>query len=491
LNTQLNNILQQIDLTETIGNTDSRYNKLVFDSREAGKGDVFVAVRGTRVDGHRFITDVIDKGVLAVICEELPAELNPEVAYIRVGNSAVALAKAASAFYDNPSQKLKLIGVTGTNGKTSTVFFLHQLFKNLGYKTGMLSTVENMIGERRIAATHTTGDALQINENLHNMVEKGCSYCFMEISSHAIDQDRIAGLKIHGAIFTNITHDHLDYHKSFDKYIAAKKKLFDGLAADSFALVNADDRNASVMLQNTAARIASYSLKRPADYKGKIIENLFDGLHLNIDRQEIWCRLVGSFNAYNLMAVYGAARLEGFTTDEILPCLSGLTPVEGRFEVIRSDKGVTAIVDYAHTPDALQNVLQTINAVRPGNEHLITVIGAGGDRDRQKRPVLARVACELSNRVILTSDNPRSEKPEAIIAEMETGLDNESRQKAVKIPDRREAIKTACMISCMSDIILIAGKGHETYQEINGIKHHFDDREVVREFLNMTTEKNR
>lgn len=483
MNRNLSDILDGIEVQRIEGKTDLLVNNLVFDSRKAGKGDLFIAVKGTHIDGHQFIAEVVGQGVVAVICQDLPSEMLPDVTYIVVLNSAVALAKAASAFFDHPSRKLKVIGITGTNGKTSTVFFLYHLFKSLGFKVGLLSTIENLIGDERIPSTHTTADALQISDNLNKMVEQGCDYCFMEMSSHAIDQERIAGLKIHGAVFTNITHDHLDYHQTFEKYISAKKKLFDQLPADAFALVNVDDRNGMVMLQNTAARKLTYSLKSPSDFKAKIIENRFEGLHLNIENRELWCRLVGSFNAYNLMAVYAVARVEGFQPEEVLPQLSKLSPVEGRFQVIQSKAGITAIVDYAHTPDALKNVLQTINAVRPGNEHLITIIGAGGDRDRLKRPILAKVACQLSDRVILTSDNPRSESPEAIIAEMEAGLDSQMKRKAIKITDRRDAIKTAVMISLKGDIILVAGKGHETYQEIHGVKHHFDDREIVNEYL--------
>lgn len=480
----LDEILAGIEVQKIEGKTDLLIQHLVFDSRKAGAGDLFVAVKGTHVDGHVFIPGVVEHGAAAVICEVMPAEFSPNVTYIAVANSAIALAKAASAYYGHPSRKLKIIGITGTNGKTSTVFFLYNLYKSLGFKVGLLSTIENLIGDERIVSTHTTADAIQINENLNKMVAHGCDYCFMEMSSHAIDQERIAGLKIHGAVFSNITHDHLDYHQTFDKYIQAKKKLFDQLPADAFALVNVDDRNGMVMLQNTAARKFTYSLKSPSDFKAKIIENRFEGLQLNIDNQELWCRLVGSFNAYNLLAVYAVARIEGFQQQEVLPELSKLMPVEGRFQVIQSKLGITAIVDYAHTPDALKNVLQTINAVRPGNEHLITIIGAGGDRDKLKRPVLARVASQLSDRVILTSDNPRSENPETIINEMEAGLDIPMKRKAIKITDRREAIKTAVMISLKGDIILVAGKGHETYQEVNGVKHHFDDREILNEYLN-------
>lgn len=481
---KLTDILSSIDVKQIFGTLDQNVHNVSFDSRTAKTGDLFVAVKGTRTDGHHFIPDVVSGGITAVICEHLPEKRTENVTYILVKNSAEALAKASCAFFGHPSGKLKVIGITGTNGKTSTVFFLYHLFRALGYKAGLLSTIKNLIDGQEIPSTHTTGDAMQINQNLRAMVDRGCDYCFMEMSSHAIDQDRIAGLNIHGAVFTNITHDHLDYHLTFENYIKAKKKLFDQLTPASFALVNADDRNGMVMLQNTSARKFTYALKSPSDYKGKIIENRFEGLQLRIDNRELWCRLVGSFNAYNLMAVYAVARIEGFQPDEILPELSRLTPVEGRFQVIGSKAGITAIVDYAHTPDALQNVLQTINEVRPHNEHLITIIGAGGDRDKLKRPILAKVACQLSDRVFLTSDNPRSENPDTIIDDMEAGLDGALKRKAIRITDRREAIKTAIMISLKGDIILVAGKGHETYQEIKGVKFHFDDREILLEYLN-------
>jgi len=480
----LDKILQSVKGCKAIGDTNRQLANLVFDSRKAGEGDLFVAVKGVHNDGHQFINQVAEKRVAAIICEKIPENARTDVTFIIVKNSAIALGQAASAWYDHPSHKLKVIGITGTNGKTSTVFLLYHLFKELGFTTGLLSTIENRIGDEIMASTHTTADAVQINQNLAKMAEAGCEYCFMELSSHAIDQDRIAGLKIRGAIFSNITHDHLDYHLTFENYIKAKKKLFDELQPDAFSLVNTDDRNGLVMLQNCAARRFSYSLKTMSDFKAKIIENRFDGLLMNIDNREVWCRLVGTFNAYNLLAVYSVARIEGFTQEEILPALSRLQPVEGRFQVIHSESGITAIVDYAHTPDALKNVLQTINEVRPGNENLITIIGAGGDRDRLKRPVLANIACQLSDRVILTSDNPRTEKPEDILADMEAGLDIIQKKKTIKIADRREAIKTAVMISLKGDIILIAGKGHETYQEVNGVKTHFDDREIVHEYLN-------
>ncbi len=476
--------MTDIKTEAVIGSADMQIEKIEFDSRELGKGDLFVAVKGTRTDGHNFIAAAIEKGAIAVICEEIPANAPEGVTFIRVKNSAVALGQAAAAYYQHSGKKLRVVGVTGTNGKTTTVFLLYQLYRELGYQAGLLSTIENRIGDERLKSTHTTANALQIQKNLHRMAESGCNYCFMEISSHAIDQERIAGLHIHGAIFTNITHDHLDYHQSFDRYIKAKKKLFDELPASAFALVNRDDKHAQVMLQNTKAKKAAYSIKNISDFKGKILENRFEGLHMRIEGQDFWSRLVGYFNAYNLMAAYGAAMLDGQKQEEVLLALSGLQPVEGRFEVVPSNSGIIGIVDYAHTPDALQNVLETVNTGRSGNEHVLTIIGAGGDRDRTKRPLLAQVACRYSDRVILTSDNPRSEDPEAIIREMEAGLSSEMKRKTVKITDRKEAIKTATMISVKGDIILLAGKGHETYQEIKGQRHHFDDREILNEFLN-------
>lgn len=481
---KLNDILKHIKPEAVTGDLSIKINNLVFDSRQVSGGDLFVAVRGTQTDGHKFIQSAIEQGASSVICEEMPSPVPENLTLIRVKNSSRALGLAASAFYDDPGKEIKVVGVTGTNGKTTTVFLLYQLYRKLGYQAGLLSTIENRIGDERIKATHTTADAIHVNKNLKKMVDAGCEYCFMEISSHAIYQNRVAGIHLHGAVFTNITHDHLDYHQSFDRYIKAKKKLFDELPSDAFALANADDSHAMVMLQNSKAKKATYSIRNVADYKGKILENRFEGLQMYIEGKEIYSRLVGYFNAYNLMAAYAVAIIDGQERDEALLALSGLQPVEGRFEVVPSSGGIIGIVDYAHTPDALQNVLETINAGRSGPEHLLTIIGAGGDRDREKRPLLAQIACRLSDRVILTSDNPRSEDPEKIIAEMEAGLDSDMRRKTVKIANRKEAIKTACMISVKGDIILVAGKGHETYQEIKGVKQHFDDREILSEFLN-------
>jgi UDP-N-acetylmuramoyl-L-alanyl-D-glutamate--2,6-diaminopimelate ligase len=484
----LQHLITGISIRQTIGSTDATINSITFDSRAVGQGSLFVAISGTRSDGHDFIEKAISLGAVAVICQQMPDHLRESATFIIVENSAEALGHVAATFYNHPSQDLKIIGVTGTNGKTTTVFLLHQLYSKLGFACGLLSTIENRIGSQQIAPTHTTADALQINANLRQMANAGCEYCFMEISSHAAEQNRTAGLHIHGLIFTNITHDHLDYHLTFDNYIKAKKKLFDQLLPTAFALVNSDDRNGAVMLQNTRAQKATYSLKSLSDYKGKILENFFEGLYLRIGQHDIYTRLTGAFNAYNLLATYGAAMLDGQMEDEVLMILSELLPAEGRFQVVPCNSGIIAIVDYAHTPDALSNVLQTIQATRQGGEHLITVVGAGGNRDRTKRPVMAQVVSRMSDRVILTSDNPREEDPLEIIDEMEAGVAIADRPKTVKIADRREAIKTACMIALKGDIILVAGKGHETYQEIKGRRHHFDDREVLSEFLNNENE---
>lgn len=476
--------MADVQIQETSGITDQLVNKITFDSRNVEKGDVFVAISGTQVDGHQFIATAVEKGAVAIVCETIPDTLPGHIACFRVENSAKALGLMASAYYDYPSGKIKVIGITGTNGKTTTVFLLYHLYKNLGYKAGLLSTIENRIGDNISRSTHTTADAIQINKNIAAMAEAGCDYCFMEISSHAIAQDRISGLQIYGAIFSNITHDHLDYHSTFDGYIKAKKQLFDQLPKDAFALVNTDDKNAGVMVQNTQAKKWTYSIRNVSDFKGKILENLFEGLHLRINMNDVWTKLAGTFNAYNLMAVYATAIIDGQNHDEVLLNMSKLEPVEGRFQLIANNSGITAIVDYAHTPDALKNVLLTINNVRQGNEHILTIIGAGGNRDKDKRPKLAAIACQYSDRVILTSDNPRNEDPDDIINDMEKGVGHEFKRKTVKITDRKEAIKTATMISVKGDVILIAGKGHETYQEVKGMRHHFDDREIVLECLN-------
>ena len=480
----LSDILKSIKVTQVIGNPEIPVTDIVFDSRKAELGCLFVATKGTKVDGHDYIDVAIKKGAKAIVCEELPVNKSDEIVFVQVENSAKTLGQLASAFYDNPSSKLKLLGVTGTNGKTTTVTLLYNLFRKLGYKVGLLSTVRNYIDEKVIDATHTTPDAVQMNNLMKQMVDYGCEYCFMEVSSHAIDQHRIAGLDFAGALFTNITHDHLDYHKTFAEYINAKKRFFDDLKPESFALINTDDKNGRVMVQNTKAQVKNYAVRSAADFKAKIIESHFEGSMLNIDNIDVWTYFVGRFNAYNILAVYSSAIMLGFDKSDILTALSEMKPVEGRFETLRSQNGITAIVDYAHTPDALLNVLNAINQIRKEDQELITVVGAGGDRDKTKRPEMAKIASINSNKVILTSDNPRSEDPAAIIDDMKAGIDTENKKKVLSIVDRKEGIRTACLLAKQRDIILIAGKGHETYQEINGIKQDFDDREVVKQIFN-------
>lgn len=476
-------ILEGVKVKKLEGNHDREISGVCFDSRKVAAGCVFVATRGTVSDGHNFISMAVEKGVVAIVCEELPAELKPEIVYILVDNSSRALGEICSNYYNRPSERLTLVGVTGTNGKTTTATLLYQMFRKLGYKVGLISTVVYYIDSKEVAATHTTPDALSLNALMNSMVDAGCEYCFMEVSSHAVAQHRIAGLTFKGGIFTNITHDHLDFHKTFDEYIKAKKKFFDNLPKGSFALVNADDRNGRIMLQNTHASKHTFALKTMANFHCKIIESHFDGTMMQIDGREVWTHFIGEFNAYNLTGVYGTAVLLGQDRDKILEILSSLTSVSGRFEYLRSPDGITAIVDYAHTPDALENVLKTINQIRQGEQHIITVVGAGGDRDKTKRPVMARVAVTMSDRLILTSDNPRSEDPADILIDMTQGLDAGQRKQTLTIIDRREAIKTAIALAKKGDIILVAGKGHENYQEIKGVKHHFDDKEVIREIF--------
>ncbi len=454
---------------------------LVFDSRKVVAGSLFFAVRGTLADGHQFIDQAITAGAAAIICETIPENQVPNISYIQVENAAAALGFAAANFYDHPSGKLKLVGITGTNGKTTVVTLLFKLFRDLGYKCGMLSTVENRINNEVIPATHTTPDPIALNQLLHEMVELGCDFAFMEVSSHAIVQHRITGLNFTGGIFSNLTHDHLDFHKTFDEYLKAKKTFFDELPDTAFALTNLDDRNGLVMLQNTKAQQKTYALKSMADFKARIIENQFGGLLLNIDHHEVWFKLVGSFNAYNLLAVYAAAVLLNQDQEKVLTVLSRLSGAEGRFDYLISSKKVIGIVDYAHTPDAVQNVLSTIKDIRKGSEQVITVIGCGGDRDKTKRPVMASVACDWSDKVILTSDNPRSEEPDQIIRDMEAGITPDQHRKAFAIADRKEAIKAACHLAQPDDIILLAGKGHEKYQEIKGVKYPFDDKQILAE----------
>ncbi len=479
----LSSLLKSVTVMQLQGAADTTVSGITYDSREVVTGCMFFAVKGTRVDGHSYIDQVIEKGASAIVCETLPEKINAKVAYVVVADSSFASGVIASNWFDNPSEKLHLVGITGTNGKTTTVTLLFNLFRQLGYHTGLLSTILNRIDDEIIPSTHTTPDAIQLNALLDRMVQRGCSYCFMEVSSHAIVQNRVAGLHFAGGIFSNITHDHLDFHKTFDEYLKAKKRFFDELPAGAFALTNLDDRNGMVMLQNTRAAKRTYSFQKVADFKGRIIEAPLDGLHLELDGNEIWCRLVGRFNGYNLMAVYAASVLLKQNPIEVLTILSNLQSVEGRFDYIKSPQGIIGIVDYAHTPDALQNVLETINQLRTGNEMLITVVGCGGDRDKSKRPVMARIAARMSDRVILTSDNPRSEVPEQIIAEMLSGVEKEFARNVQNITDRHDAIRIACAMARDNDVILVAGKGHEKYQDINGVKHHFDDKEILAKYL--------
>jgi len=482
---KLKDILYKVALVEVAGSTDVAISSVQFDSRKATDGALFVAVKGTQTDGHKFIAQVIEKGAVAIICEDMPQDKHEGITYIGVKDSSHALAIIAANFYDQPSTKLKIIGVTGTNGKTTTATLLFKLFRQLGYKAGLLSTVRNMINDKEYPATHTTPDSLELNRMLNELVEQGCTHCFMEVSSHAIVQNRTAGVTFTGGVFTNITHDHLDFHKTFDAYIKAKKKFFDELPATAFALVNKDDANGMVMLQNTKASKKTFALKNAADFKCKVIENTLAGLVLNINGKELWTKMIGAFNAYNLLGIYATAILLGEDKEEVLKVLSALDPVEGRFQYAKAPNGTIGIVDYAHTPDALNNVLSTLQEVRSENEKIITVVGCGGDRDKTKRPIMASIACEKSDKVILTSDNPRSEEPAEIIHEMEKGVDPVAKRKTISIVDRKEAIKAACQMAQKGDIILLAGKGHEKYQEIKGVKHPFDDMEILCETLNL------
>ncbi|MGE4585855.1 MAG: UDP-N-acetylmuramoyl-L-alanyl-D-glutamate--2,6-diaminopimelate ligase [Mangrovibacterium sp.] len=481
----LKDILSGLDYELISGDLQVPAGPICFDSRQVKPGYMFVAVRGTHTDGHAYIPKALENGASVIVCERVPEEGRP-AAWIRVPDGGRAVGLLASAWYGHPSRKLKVVGVTGTNGKTTIVTLLYRLFNQLGHRSGLISTIRYYVGEEQFPASHTTPDALQIQYLMARMVETGCTHCFMEASSHAIDQNRISGIDFDGAVFTNLTHDHLDYHNTFAEYLKAKKKLFDGLSEGAFALTNGDEKNGQVMLQNTRAGKKAYALKTLADYKGKVLEKQLDGMLLQIDMQEVWTHFSGVFNAYNLMAVYGTACLLGEQPDRVLQVLSSLKPVEGRFEIIRSPEGKYAIVDYAHTPDALKNVLRGINEIRTGEERLITVVGAGGDRDRSKRPEMVREAVLQSDQLILTSDNPRSEEPEQIIREMEAGILPGEETRVLSVVNRREAIKTACLLARAGDIILIAGKGHENYQEIKGVKYHFDDREVVRELFNIS-----
>lgn len=479
----LKDLLFGVSINAVSGSTALRVGGLCFDSRSAGRDDAFVAVRGTQADGHRFIDKALEGGATAVICETLPDDLRDGVTYVEVTDTQEALAVMASNFYGNPSANLKLVGVTGTNGKTTVSSLLFDLFRQAGYKVGLLSTIRIVVGDTVYPTTHTTPDALTINKYLAEMSREGVEFCFMEVSSHGIAQGRIAGLHFQGAIFTNLSHDHLDYHKTFAEYRDTKKRLFDGLPAASFALTNADDKNGLFMIQNTRARKVTYALKSYADYRAQILEQQIDGQLLKIQESEVWTKLIGAFNAYNILAIYATARLLGLEQLEILKLLSGLQTVDGRFQYFVSKQRITAIVDYAHTPDALKNVLVTINALRTGNESVITVVGCGGDRDKSKRPVMGHIASEMSNTAIFTSDNPRSEDPSAIIAEMEKGVEAQNTRKVLSIEDREQAIRAACKMAAGGDIILIAGKGHETYQETRGVRRDFDDFKIVREIL--------
>lgn len=473
-------ILQNVQIISVQGNADVEITGVQFDSRKIEQGNVFVATRGTAADGHEYISAAIEKGAAAVVCEALPERLIPTVTYVLVSDSSDALGQIASAWFDFPSSKMILVGVTGTNGKTTIATLLYKLFSTLGYKSGLLSTVCNYVVDEAVEATHTTPDALALNELLARMANAGCEYAFMEVSSHSVDQRRIAGLEFDGGIFTNITRDHIDYHKTFENYLKAKKRFFDDLPVDAFALTNADDKNGMVMLQNTKAKKYTYSLRGMADFKTKILEHGFDGMLLDMNDKEVNVSFIGKFNASNLSAVFGAAVLLGADELEVLRIISSLHSVAGRFETLRAPQGYTAIVDYAHTPDALNNVISTINQILQGNGRLITVVGCGGNRDKGKRPMMAREAVDGSWKAILTSDNPRFEEPQDILNDMLDGLDLMQKNKSLTIVDRREAIKTACALAQKGDVVLVAGKGHEDYQIIQGVKHHFDDREEVK-----------
>lgn len=483
MNIILKDILYKVAIEAVKGSTEIDVNKIEFDSRKVQVNDVFVAIRGTISNGHDFIEKAINLGAVVIICDTFPELIVTGITYIQVKDTNSALAFMATNFYNSPSSKLKLVGITGTNGKTTVASLLYQLFKKAGYKVGLLSTVKILVDEIEYNATHTTPDSLTINYYLNQMIENGCEYCFMEVSSHGIHQKRTDGLLFEGGVFTNLSHDHLDYHPTFAEYRDVKKLFFDHLPKTAFALTNIDDKNGLVMIQNTAARKLTYALKSYSDYKAQILENQLSGLLLKINDNEVWVKLIGTFNAYNLLAIFGTAVELGIEKFEAMRLLSELESVSGRFQFIVSDKKITAIVDYAHTPDALENVLKTINDIRTKNEQLITIVGCGGDRDKTKRPIMANIATQMSDKVIITSDNPRTENPSTIITEMEAGVEPQNYKKSLSIEDRKQAIKTACQLANDNDIILIAGKGHETYQEINGVRHDFDDMKIVKEFL--------
>tara|TARA_Y100001968_G_scaffold330494_1_gene382528 strand:+ start:274 stop:1734 length:1461 start_codon:yes stop_codon:yes gene_type:complete len=483
---KLSDILFGVSIKSVIGDIKSVIvKKIEFDSRKVGDADLFIAINGTNFDGHSFIDSAISSGAKSVIVEKIPDKINKDICYVQVGCSSFSMSVLASNYYDNPSSKIKLVGVTGTNGKTTIVTLLHQLFSDLGYPTGLLSTIENKIGTRSLKSTHTTGDALQINKLLSEMVLAGCEYCFMEVSSHAIHQNRISSLIFDGGVFTNITHEHLDYHKDFKEYISVKKRFFTNLNRSAFALTNKDDKNGNIMITNTKAKRITYSLKNMADYKCKVLESRIDGMLLNIQNHEIWVKIIGEFNAYNLLAVYSTSIELGLEKNQILKGISVLNPAQGRFYTVRNIENITGIIDYMHTPDAYKNVLSTINSIRNNTEKLIMVFGCGGDRDSEKRPKMTAIACNMSDQVIITADNPRTENIQEIISHMTEKLDPVQKKKVLIITDRSEAIKTACRLATSGDIILLAGKGHEKYQEIEGVKHYFDDVEELIESLNI------
>ena len=480
---KLEEIIQGVAIEEIKGDILKGIKGIHIDSRLVEEGDMFVAVKGTQTDGHAYIEKAIEKGAIAIVCETLPEHINKQLTYIKVNHTEDLVGKLATTFYGNPTSKLKLIGVTGTNGKTTIATLLYNMFRKFGYKVGLISTVCNYIDGEAIPTEHTTPDPITLNKLLGRMADEGCKYAFMEVSSHAVAQKRIGGLKFAGGIFTNLTRDHLDYHKTVDNYLKAKKAFFDGLTKDAFALVNLDDKNGLVMTQNTKAKVCTYSLRSLSDFKGKVLEDGFEGMLLDINNIEVFVQFIGRFNAANLLAVYGTACLLGKKPEDVLVALSTLRPVSGRFDSLRSSQGYTAIVDYAHTPDALVNVLDTIQEVLNGKGEIITVVGAGGNRDKGKRPIMAQEATKKSDRVIITSDNPRFEEPQDIINDMLAGLGKDDLKKVISIVDRKEAIKTACMLAQTGDVILVAGKGHENYQDIKGVKHHFDDKEVIREIF--------
>ena len=485
MNKVLSEILKNVTIESTIGSTDVAINKLEFDSRKLVANDVFIAIRGSVADGHNFIDKAISLGAIAIVCDTFPNEIQDSITYIQVKDTNSAMAFMASNYFDNPSNKLKLVGITGTNGKTTVASLLYQLFKKAGFKVGLLSTVKILVDEKEYKASHTTPDSITINHYLDEMIKNEVEFCFMEVSSHGIHQKRSEGLTFVGGVFTNLSHDHLDYHPTFAEYRDVKKSFFDHLPKGAFALSNIDDKNGMVMMQNTSARKLTYALKTYADFKVQILENQLSGLLLKINNNEVWVKLIGTFNAYNLLAIFGTATQLGLEELEVLRLLSELESVSGRFQFIVSDEKITAIVDYAHTPDALENVLKTINDIRTKNEQLITIVGCGGDRDKTKRPIMANIASAMSDITIITSDNPRTENPETIINEMEAGVEPQNFKKTLSISDRKQAIKTACQLANANDIILIAGKGHETYQEIQGVRYDFDDMAIVKEFLEL------